>query len=246
MSYVIGIDGGTESLRAFVFDLDGRPRGSHATAYKTDFPHPSWAEQDPEDWWQALGTSVKGALVKADVRADEVGAICIDTTCCSVVALDREGRPLRPAMIWMDVRSANQADAVAATRDPALRVNGAGSGPVSAEWMIPKSLWLKESQRELFDRAERIGGYQDYITFRLTGRWTGSLNNMSVRWHYQTDHGGRPDSLLAALDLGDLLAKWPKEVVAPGDAIGPLTGAAGEHLGLTAGIPVVQGGADAF
>src|SRR5262249_30766413 len=108
MSYVIGVDGGTESLRAFVFDLDGRPRASHATAYKTEFPHPSWAEQDPEDWWQALGQSVKGALAKANVAAGDVIALCVDTTCCSVVALDRDGHPLRPAMIWMDVRSARQ------------------------------------------------------------------------------------------------------------------------------------------
>ena len=58
MSYVIGVDGGSESLRAFVFDLDGRARGSHATAYKTDFPQPSWAEQDPDDWWQATVKTV--------------------------------------------------------------------------------------------------------------------------------------------------------------------------------------------
>ena len=69
MSYVIGVDGGSESLRAFVFDLEGRPRGSHATAYKTDFPQPSWAEQDPDDWWQALGASIKGALAQANVAA---------------------------------------------------------------------------------------------------------------------------------------------------------------------------------
>jgi ribulose kinase len=143
MSYVIGVDGGTESLRAFVFDLDGLPRGSHATAYKTDSPKPSWAEQDPEDWWQALGASVKGALAKANVGVQEVIALCVDATCCSVVTLERDGRPLRPAMIWMDVRSAKQADAIAATKDPALRVNGAGSGPVSAEWLIHKSLWIK-------------------------------------------------------------------------------------------------------
>jgi sugar (pentulose or hexulose) kinase len=166
---------------AFVFDLDGLPRGSHATAYKTDFPKPSWAEQDPEDWWQALGASVKGALGKANVAAQDVFALCVDTTCCSVVTLERDGRPLRPAMIWVDVRSARQADAIAATKDPALRVNGAGSGPVSAEWLIPKSLWIKEKQRELFDRAEKIGEYQDCINLRLTGRWVGSLNNMSVR-----------------------------------------------------------------
>lgn len=246
MSYVIGVDGGTESLRAFVFDLDGVPRGSHATAYKTDFPKPSWAEQDPEDWWQALGASVKGALAKANVAAQDVIALCVDTTCCSVVTLERDGRPLRPAMIWMDVRSARQADAIAATKDPALRVNGAGSGPVSAEWLIPKSLWIKEKQRELFDRAEKIGEYQDYINLRLTGRWVGSLNNMSVRWHYQTDYGGRPVSLLKTLVLEELLDKWPMEVIAPGDVIGPLTRPAAEHLGLKADIPVVQGGADAF
>src|SRR3954469_22780148 len=140
MSYVIGVDGGTESLRAFVFDLEGRPLGSHATPYKTDFPQPSWAEQNPQDWWQALGASVRGALAKAGVGARAILGICLDTTCCSVVALDGAGNPLRPAMIWMDVRSPRQAEKVAATKDPALRVNGAGSSPVSAEWMIPKSL----------------------------------------------------------------------------------------------------------
>jgi ribulose kinase len=246
MSYVIGVDGGSESLRAFVFDLEGRPRGSHATAYKTDFPQPSWAEQDPEDWWQALGASINAALAQANVTADEVIGLCVDTTCCSVVALDRDGCPLRPAMIWMDVRSARQAETIAATKDPALRVNGAGAGPVSAEWMIPKSLWIKENQRELFDRAEKIGEFEDYLNLRLTGRWVGSLNNMSVRWHYQSDHGGRPVSLLRTLGLEGLLDKWPKEVIAPGSVIGPLTSTAAEHLGLKAGTPVVQAGADAF
>jgi ribulose kinase len=246
MHYVIGVDGGSESLRAFVFDLEGDPRGSHATAYKTDFPQPSWAEQNPEDWWQALSASVKAALAQAKVAAEEVIALCVDTTCCSVVTLDRDGLPLRPAMIWMDVRSARQADAIAATKDSALRVNGAGAGPVSAEWMIPKSLWIKENQREFFDRAEKIGEFEDYLNLRLTGRWVGSLNNMSVRWHYQSDHGGRPVTLLRTLGLEDLLDKWPKEVIAPGNVIGPLTSTAAEHLGLKAGTPVVQGGADAF
>jgi ribulose kinase len=95
MSYVIGVDGGSESLRAFVFDLEGRPRGTHLTAYKTEFPEASWAEQNPEDLWQALGASVKGALAEANVPAEEVIALCVDTTCCSVVTLDGNGRPLR-------------------------------------------------------------------------------------------------------------------------------------------------------
>ena len=96
MSYVIGVDGGTESIRAFVFDLDGRPLASVATPYKTDFPNPSWAEQNPEDWWACMGQSVKGAVAKAGVSPADIIAMSVDTTCCSVVALDAAGKPLAP------------------------------------------------------------------------------------------------------------------------------------------------------
>ncbi len=245
MAYVIGVDGGTESLRAFVFDLEGRPKASHATTYETSFPQPAWAEQNPEDWWRALGASVRGALSAAGVGATEILAICVDATCCSVVALDTEGRPLRPAMIWMDVRASKEAEAVAASGDPALRVNGAGAGPVSAEWMLPKSLWIRRNQPEVFDQAARIGEYQDYLNLRLTGRWAGSLNNMTVRWHYQSNQGA-PTSLLASLDLEALQEKWPQPAIRPGDVIDGLTQEAAAHLGLNPGTPVVQGGADAF
>src|SRR3954454_3941791 len=123
MAYLIGVDGGTESIRAIVFDLEGRPKGSHASAYQTQFPKPSWAEQNPEDWWRCMGESVRGAVNAAGIRVKDVLALCVDTTCCSVVAVDPDGKPLRPAMIWMDVRSAAEAADVAASGDPALRIN---------------------------------------------------------------------------------------------------------------------------
>ncbi len=246
MSYVIGVDGGTESIRAFVFDLDGRPLASVATPYKTEFPNPSWAEQNPHDWWSAMGQSVKGAVAKANVSINDIIAISVDTTCCSVVALDKAGEPLRPCMIWMDVRSSKEADEIAATKDPYLRVNGGGAGPVSAEWMIPKSLWMKRHQPELFARAAKVGEYQDYINFRLTGQWVGSLGNACIRWHYQTQHGGVPRSLLKAVGLEELEEKWPNPILAPGTPIGPLTSEAAAHLGLKPGLLVVQGGSDAF
>jgi ribulokinase len=246
MAYLIGIDGGTESIRAIVFDLEGRPKGSHASPYQTQFPKPSWAEQDPEDWWRGLGEAVRGAVKAAGISAADVLAIAVDTTCCSVVAVDGDGKPLRPAMIWMDLRSATEAGDVAASGDPALRINSDGAGPVSAEWMIPKSLWMKRHQPELFQRAQRICEYQDYVNWRLTGRWVASLNNMAVRWHYQSREGGLPLSLLDTLGLSELAEKWPPLIVRPGDVIDVLTRAAAEHLGLAPGIPVVQGGADAF
>jgi ribulose kinase len=84
------------------------------------------------------------------------------------------------------------------------------------------------------------------MVHRLTGRNVASLANVTTRWHYRTGAGGWPRSLLAALDLDDLLARWPADVVAPGERVGPLTAAAAQHLGLTTATQVVQGGIDAF
>ena len=246
MAYVVGIDGGTESLRATLFDLVGRRIASASAAYPTRFSPGARAEQDPEDWWRALGHAVRQVVSESGVAPREVAALCATTTCCTVVALDAQARPLRPAIIWMDVRAGQEADAVLATGDPALAINGDGQGPVSAEWMIPKALWLHRHEPDTFRDAHTICEYQDFLTWRLTGRRAASLNNASIRWHYRSDAGGWPDSLLAALDLGELRNKWPAEVLAPGVVVGPLSAHAAEHLGLPETVLVVQGGADAL
>jgi ribulokinase len=244
--YFIGIDGGTESIRAGIFDSAGTPIAFAATAYETAFPRPGWAEQNPAQWWSALGRSVRKAVSDAGLSPDEIAAICADTTCCSVVALDGQGNALRPALIWMDVRAAAEADRVAGSGDPALRINSDGKGPVSAEWMIPKALWLKENEPETFAQAETICEYQDYINFHLTGRRVASINNAAVRWHYLSEQGGYQPGLLAKLGLEALEEKWPQEIIELGDVIGGLTAGAAAHLGLPEGLPVAQGGADAF
>ncbi len=94
MAYVIGIDGGTELLRAHVFDLSGRVRGVGKAAYVTSFPEPGWAEQNPDDWWHAAGVAVHEAMAVSGVSPDQISAVACDTTSCTVVALDAEGRPL--------------------------------------------------------------------------------------------------------------------------------------------------------
>ena len=246
VTHVIGIDGGTEGLRAHVFDLSGRSRGVGKCAYATAFPEPGQAEQVPEDWWHACGVAVRDAMAAAQVEPRQILALCADTTSCTVVALDAKGRSLRPALLWMDVRAHREAAEVAACGDPALRLNGAGAGPVSPEWMIPKALWLARHQPEVFAGAAMVGEYQDYLNLALTGRWVASLNNVTMRWHFQTDHGGWPVTMLDRLGLSALRDRWPSRVVAPGQVIGPLTSDAAVHLGLLAGTPVVQGGADAF
>ncbi|KAI7844200.1 hypothetical protein COHA_002334 [Chlorella ohadii] len=242
--YVIGVDGGTESIRAGVFDLAGTPLSFASQPYPTNFPKPGWAEQNPADWWAGLGAAVREAVASAGVQTTDVAAICVDTTCCTVVALDAAGAALRPALLWMDMRSAPQAAKVAACGDEALAVNSAGAGPVSAEWMVPKALWLKENEPEVFERAAVICEYQDFVNFHLTGRWCASVNNASVRWHYSTQRpGGWPTSMLQTLGLEALQHKWPQEVLPLGAVVGLgvirpgqlalLTGSSHLHLGVT-------------
>ena len=243
--YLLGVDGGTEGLRAGIFDVLGTPLAYASTSYPTQFPAPSWAEQDPNDWWDALGKSVRKAISDSGISVDQIAAMAVDTTCCSVVALDDSGNPVRPALIWMDVRSAEQAEQMVATEDNALLINSNGSGPVSAEWMIPKALWIKQNEPKNFDRAVTVCEYQDYINLHLTGRLGASINNVSTRWHCDYSREGVPKSLLEKLDLVELAEKWPQDVFRLGELVGRLTPRAAGHLGLTPDLPVVQGGADA-
>jgi ribulose kinase len=144
----------------------------------------------------------------------------------------------------MDVRAGEQAARIAACGDDALRVNG--YGPVSAEWLAPKALWLLENEPKHFKQSRYVCEYQDYLNFKLTGRMVASLNNASIRWYYDASRGGFQRSLFERVGLGDLLEKFPDDVLPMGEVIGPLTSSAAEHLGLPIDTPVVQGGADAF
>ena len=244
--YVLGIDGGTGGIRAGLFAVaTGEPIAFADTPYDTSYPKPGHAEQSPSDWWDGLGASSRKVLRESGIDPRDVAGVCVDTTCCTVVALDADANALRPAILWMDMRASDQTKQVLATRDPALSVNGDGAGPVSAEWMIPKALWLAQCEPETFRDAAMICEYQDYVNVKLTGRYCGSANNVAVRWHF-VDGRGPPTSLLKSLNIPELLEKWPKDIVGLGDVVGALTRDAATHLGLPAGVPVAQGGADAF
>ncbi len=245
MTYFITADGGTESLRARVYDVFGVCLGSHTVPYMTNFER-GRVEQNPADWWANFVTASKAAIADAGISAGDVVSIAYATTSCTVVALDENGDALRPAIMWMDVRAGEEAKAVLATGDAALCLNGAGNGPVSAEWMIPKALWLKRNETETYDRAHRICEYQDFMTYKLTGEWAASLNNAGLRWHYRSRDGGWANGILSSLGMEELAEKWPDRVVAPGEVIGTLTAAASEALGLPRSVKVVQGGADAL
>ncbi|GMH47326.1 hypothetical protein TrVE_jg10056 [Triparma verrucosa] len=260
--FVIGVDGGTESIRACVFDAEtGEPVGSpHAVPYKTTFPGPGEAEQDPRSWYDNLCQAVKGATLSASATIQEdcsphIEAISLDTTCCSVCFLDSNFEPLRPCLLWMDSRSSKQCDEILlkAKGDPALSVNSGGEGPLSAEWMLPKALWYAQNHPDEWASAcKHVCEYQDYLNFRLTSKFVGSSVNAAVRWHFDgrsctsPSPSGRPTSLYDKVNMSKLLEKLPQTFLPFASVIAPLTPTAAVDLGLTSSVLVIQGGPDAF
>jgi sugar (pentulose or hexulose) kinase len=106
--YVIGVDAGTESVRVGIFDLHGKVVSSAQEPYQTYFPQPGHAEQNPCDWWESLGVACSKAMQDGNIDPDDVKGLAVDSTSCSVVALDKDMSPIRPCLMWMDVRSADQ------------------------------------------------------------------------------------------------------------------------------------------
>lgn len=243
MPYFLGLDCGTRGLRAVVADLSGQITASAFRAYPTQHPQVAWAEQEPADWWRAACAAVPEALAAAGLRPADLAGLSVCGTSCTVVACTEDSRPLRPALLWMDQRAHREAEAVTATGDPVLRYVGWQESP---EWMLAKALWLRGHEPEVYEQAERLVESVDWLIFRLTGRWTASTSNATAKWHYATPEGGWPDRLLAALGLSELRDKWPREALPMGAPVGPLAAAAADELGLRPGLPVAEGGIDAY
>lgn len=241
--YILSIDAGTEAIKAGLFDLRGRRVALGVRSYRTYFPQPAWAEQDPEEWWNGLVGAVHDCLLAAGVRGEEIIAVAADATTCTLVPMSADGRALRRAFLWMDVRAGEQARSVFASGDVALRYCLAGA---NAEWMPPKMLWFKQNERALYERMDYLLEFTDWIAYRLTGRFTLNIDTISQRWFYHTPSGGWPHSLFHALDLDDLVAKFPQSIHRVGEIVGELLPVVAAELGLPAGLPVAACGGDAF
>jgi sugar (pentulose or hexulose) kinase len=101
----LGVDVGTQSLRAALFTSHRRAMAIASSPLQTTFPQPAWAEQHPDNWWHALCQAVPACLAQAGASADQVTALAIVATSCTVLAVDADGVPLCPALMWMDTRA---------------------------------------------------------------------------------------------------------------------------------------------
>ena len=189
-AYVLGLDVGTQSLRAALVDRTGRTTVAYRR--RADRDALPAARPGPSRTRAVVGGGARGrrpGTSRGQVSAEQIVGIGLDCTACTVVACDDGGPAPAPALLWMDQRSHREADEISATGDPVLRYV---SGRVSPEWMLPKALWLKRNEPEIYRDAARIVECTDWMMHRLTGEWTLSLNHVAVKWNYARPDGGWP------------------------------------------------------
>lgn len=252
----VGVDVGTGSARAGVFDRGGAMLGCAAHPIRMWKPQADFVEQSSEDIWLACGAAVREALRAAGVEPERIGGIGFDAT-CSLVALDERdgpvtvsptGRDEQNIIVWMDHRAVAQADRINAGGHEVLRYVG---GRISPEMQSPKLLWLKENLPQSWKRAVRFFDLPDFLTYRATGDETRSLCSTVCKWTYlghesgpSGDSIGRWDaSYWKAIGLDDLVrerfARIGTRIRPPGAALGSgLTAAAARDLGLMPGAAV--------
>ena len=241
----LGIDVGTSSARAGLFDAAGRRHGMGVAAFETWKPAEDFVEQSSDDIWRACGAAVRLALKEAEAEPSRVAGIGFDAT-CSLVTLDAEDRPVtvspsgkdaQNVIVWMDHRAMEETALINATKHDVLQYVG---GVMSPEMEPPKLLWLKKNLPDSWRRATRFFDLPDFLTYRATGLDVRSLCTTVCKWTYVGAEGRWDDSFFESVGLGDLIGyeRIGNDVRPMGERIGGLTDSAATELGLEPGIPV--------
>jgi sugar (pentulose or hexulose) kinase len=241
VAHLLGIDLGTTAVKAALFDDSGKRAAACTREYSLLTPAPQVVEQEVEVYWQAFKDALAAVLGASGVKPASIRALGVSAQGETLIALDRRGRALGPAIVWMDNRAQAESDELASRLGNQRVHEVTGQTGMLPMWPASKVLWLRRNRPELFDRVDKFLLIEDWLIHRLTGRFVaeGSLLCSTTWWELATKRYWK--AMLEALEIGE--ERLP-EVVEPGQVIGPIRRQAAEELGLAPGTLVATGALD--
>jgi len=237
----LGIDIGTGGTRALLIDSRGVVRAGCTSLHEDMMmARPLWAEQRPENWWDAAVDAIRGVLAQAGVAGSEVRSIGLSGQMHGLVLLDAEGAVIRPSLIWCDQRSQPQVDAVNAKvgRETVLRHI---ANPVLTGFTLPKLLWVRDHEPANFEKARKMLLPKDYVRYKLTGEYATEVSDASGTALFDVVNRRWSFEMMDALGLDRSLVPECRESI---EVSGAITAEIAALTGLAAGTPVVGGGGD--
>ena len=239
--YWLGIDIGTGGSRALLVDEKGDVKSSFTVLHEDmRMERPLWAEQRPENWWDAAQDAIRGVLRRVGASSTDVRGIGLSGQMHGLTLLDAEDKVVRPALIWCDQRSQAQVDYV---NEKVGRENvlACTANPVVTGFTLPKLLWVRDNEPRNFDRVRKVLLPKDYIRFKLTGEYATEVSDASGTSLFDVVKRSWSYEMCDALGLDrGILPSCYESVEVSGKLSAPIA----ESLGLQPGTPVVGGGGD--
>jgi sugar (pentulose or hexulose) kinase len=242
--HLLSIDVGTQSTRALLFDLEGNlVHRERVPMEPYSSSQPGWAEQDPDLYWRSLCQACQRLWQGCGVPREAVAGVALTTQRDTNINVDRQGRPLRPAIVWLDQRRAEGLPPLGGLMGLALRLPGLAD-TISCFRAQAVSNWLRQNQPQIWDRTHRYLFLSGYLIHKLVGEFVDSVG-AQVGYH-AFDY--RRQKWAAASDwrwaaLGADRQKLPR-LVHPAQPLGEVTAEAAEATGIPAGLPLMAAAAD--
>ena len=240
MAYVLGIDIGTSGTKTVLFDHQGNVSASYTVEYPLYQPQNGWAEQKPEDWWQAVVETVRKVLSASGVLPEEIKGIGLSGQMHGLVMLDKENRVLRPSIIWCDQRTGEECREIERLvgRDRLIAIT---ANPALTGFTASKILWVRNHEPEIYEKCAHILLPKDYIRFMLTGEYATEVSDASGMQLLDVPNRCWSSEVLEKLSIDPaLLAK----VYESPEVTGTVHKEAASLTGLLEGTPVVGGAGD--
>ena len=242
---VLAIDVGTQSVRALVFDGKGTLVDSVQVTYSEPYhsPHPEWAEQDADYYWEQLVMACGRLWSNGRVTSSEIAALALTTQRATVVITDEEGKPLRPAIVWLDQRTADSVPRIGGLWGRLLRLSGMHA-TVRALQAHAEVNWLREHEPDLWKRARHFLFLSGYLTHKLTGEYKDSVASQVgyIPFDYRAQRWPRASHWMWRAIPVD--RAWLPNLVSPGEMIGAITEAAAQKTGLPRSVPMIAAASD--
>jgi sugar (pentulose or hexulose) kinase len=239
--FFLGSDIGTSSTKTTIYDLDGHALATSMVEYPIQYPRPLWAEGNPDDWWHAVITTIRDVLRLSKIDSTDIQGVSISGLAPECVPVDKEGKPLRSAILWMDRRSSSECDWIVEKigLETVHRISG---NTVDSYFGGPKWLWFKRNEPELYEKTWKILQAHSYPVLKMTGEAVTDYSYGGL-CSPNFDLARRKWSEEICGEMGISIDKLPS-VHLSHQVIGEVTSSAAAQTGLARGTQVVTGGGD--
>lgn len=240
MSHLLGIDVGTSGTKALLITTDGEAVASSTRIYPLSTPYPLWAEQDPEDWWQATIGAIRDVLAESGVDPKSIRGMGLSGQMHGAVLLDENNQVLRPGILWCDQRTAAECAWITDTVGHEKIVDVL-CNPVLTGFTAGKIIWVRNNEPDVYAKVRKVLLPKDYIRYRLTGEFATEVSDASGTALFDVRNRKWADEVLDAIDIPK---EWMPKCYESPEVSGRISENAAALTGLKAGMEVVGGGGD--